>query len=49
MKNLLPGIPAISREVVTVLAGALIAALIIGQLPSVRDWIKSQWGDAPKL
>lgn len=38
----------ISREAIIVLAGALIAAAIIGQLPGVRDWAKRQWGGVPQ-
>lgn len=33
----------IGREAITVIAGALLAALIIGYLPSVKAWIKDQW------
>jgi len=36
------------REALVVIAGALIAAAIIGQLPTVRAWIKAQWGGAPQ-
>lgn len=43
---LIPKPVDIGREALIVIAGALMAALIIGQLPSVRDWIKRQWGGA---
>ncbi len=44
------GLPeAIAREVVIVLGGALVAAAIIGQLPTLRDWLKKQWDGAPRL
>lgn len=33
----------ISREALIVLAGALLAALIVGQLPAVKTWIRQQW------
>ncbi len=36
----------VGREAVIVVAGALLAALIIGQLPGVREWIKRQWDGA---
>ena len=39
----------IGREAVIVLGGAIIAALVIGQLPGLRDWIKAQWADTPKV
>lgn len=38
----------IGREAIIVLGGALLAALIVGQLPGVREWIKAQWGGAPR-
>ncbi len=46
MNKYLPSLPEVSREVVCVLAGALIAAFIVGQLPSVKAWIQDQWGGA---
>lgn len=49
MKNLLPSVPQVVREGLIVLGGAVIAAAVIGQLPALRDWIKAQWADAPKL
>lgn len=39
----LPGMPEISRETVTVLAGAIVAALIMSQFPGLKAWIKAQW------
>lgn len=34
---------SIAREALTVLAGAVLAAAIIGQFPAVKAWIKRQW------
>lgn len=34
------------REAVLVIAGAVLAALVIGQSPAVREWIARQWGQA---
>lgn len=39
----IPTAPEISRETLTVLAGALLAAFIVGQLPAVKTWIRQQW------
>jgi hypothetical protein len=39
----------VGREALIVLAGALIAAAVIGQLPSVRAWMKRQWDGAAPL
>lgn len=39
----------LGREALIVLGGAIIAAAIIGQLPALRDWIKAQWADTPKV
>lgn len=33
------------REVLIVLGGAIIAAAIVGNFPSLRAWIKAQWGE----
>lgn len=46
MKAYIPSLPEVTREAVIVLAGALLAALIVGQSPALRDWIKKQWGAA---
>lgn len=35
---------AIGRETVIVLAGAVLAAFIIGNVPELRAWIARQWG-----
>lgn len=45
----LPAPKEVGREALIVLGGALIAALIVGQLPALRDWIKAQWGDTPRV
>jgi hypothetical protein len=41
----------ISRETITVICGALIAAAILSQLPGVKQWLKEQFsiigGSAP--
>jgi Flp pilus assembly pilin Flp len=44
--SFVPSPAAIAKEGLIVLGGALVAALIIGQLPGVKAWIKAQWGDA---
>lgn len=41
-----PGPSDVAREALIVIAGALLAAAIIGQLPPVREWIKRQWDGA---
>lgn len=41
--KLLPTAPEVGREALTVILGALVAALIVGQLPAVKAWIKDQW------
>lgn len=49
VKGLIPSPVEIGRETLIILGGALVAALIIGNMPSVRDWIKAQWGEAPRF
>ena len=44
----IPSVPEVGREAVIVLGGALLAALIVGQFPQVRNWIKEQWLDTPR-
>lgn len=43
MKTLFPAPVEIGREALTVILGALVAAFIVGQLPAVKAWIKTQW------
>jgi hypothetical protein len=38
-----PTFPQISREALTVIAGALLAALIVSQLPPVKAYIRQAW------
>ena len=40
----LPSLETVGREALVVIAGALLAALVIGQFPGVRAWIDKQWG-----
>jgi hypothetical protein len=49
MKNIIPTAPEVGREALIVLGGAIIAAIVVGQFPTLRDWIKAQWADTPKL
>lgn len=46
IKAYIPSLPEVTREAIIVLAGALLAALIVGQSPPLRNWIKKQWGGA---
>lgn len=43
LKNIIPAPADVGKEAIIVIAGALVAALVIGQLPGLRDWIKAQW------
>jgi hypothetical protein len=49
MARLIPKPTEIGREALIVVGGAIIAALIIGQMPGVRAWIKRQWDGAPSV
>lgn len=42
-----PGPGEIAREALIVIGGAILAAIIVGNIPPLRDWIKSQWQDVP--
>lgn len=41
--KILPSVPEIGREALIVIGGAILAALVMSQFPSVRAWIKQQW------
>lgn len=43
LKPFIPSVPEIAREAIVVIVGAAIAALVIGQLPALKRWIKEQW------
>ena len=43
VKAIIPKPAEIGREALIVLGGAILAALIIGQLPGVKAWVKKQW------
>lgn len=45
--KILPTAPEIAREALIVVGGAIVAAIIVGQMPALRDWIKRQWADTP--
>ncbi len=40
---MLPKAPEVIREALVVIAGAILAAAVMGQLPGVKAWIKKQW------
>lgn len=41
--KLIPSVPEIGREAIIVIGGALLAAIVMSQFPSVKAWIKQQW------
>lgn len=41
--KILPSGAQVARETITVLAGAILAAWIVGQFPGVRRWMSEQW------
>lgn len=47
MKNIIPTVPEVARETLILLGAAVLAALIVGQLPALRQWMRDQWGVAP--
>jgi hypothetical protein len=42
-KSLIPTVAEVGREAIIVLAGAALAALIAGQFPRFKAWLKQQW------
>lgn len=47
MKSIIPSGTDIGREALIVIGGAIVAALIISQFPSLQAWIKLQWNNTP--
>lgn len=43
MKNAIPAPEAIIKEAIIVIAGALLAAMVVSQLPGVKRYIKDSW------
>jgi hypothetical protein len=43
LKTVIPSVPEVARETLIVLAGAVVAAAVVGMLPSLRTWMKKQW------
>lgn len=41
--KILPSVPEVAKEALIVVGGALLAALIVGQFPAVKAWVKRQW------
>lgn len=41
VKAFIPTLPEIGRETIIIMAGALLAALILSRLPTVRNFIQS--------
>lgn len=46
-QTIFPKPAEIAREAIVVIAGALLAAYVVGKLPTVRDWIRAQWDNKP--
>lgn len=47
LKTIVPKPADIGREALIVIGGAILAAVVISQVPRLRDWIKKQWADTP--
>lgn len=47
VSQVLPKWQEVAREGLIVVGGALLAAVVIGSVPGLRQWIKNQWGDTP--
>ena len=42
LQKIIPTGPAVARETLTVLAGVLLAALILSRFPKIRDFVTAQ-------
>lgn len=45
VKIVLPSVSEVAREAIIVIGGAVLAAVIVGQFPALRAWLKAQWQD----
>jgi hypothetical protein len=45
----IPTLPQLSREIITVMVGAIVAAAIINQIPSLKAWIQEQLGNTGSM
>lgn len=45
--KMMPSINEVGREALIVLGGAILAALVMGHVPALREWVKAQWADTP--
>lgn len=43
--KLIPKPDEIAREAIIVIAGAVLAALIVDNLPGLKAWLRKQWAD----
>lgn len=43
MKQWIPAPGEVVREAIIVIAGAALAALVVGQWPELKAWIKERW------
>ncbi len=46
--KIIPTFPEVGREALIVIGGAVLAALVISQVPGLKAWIAKQWGDTPR-
>lgn len=43
LKKIIPSVPEVARETLIVIAGAVVAAALVGMMPRLREWMKKQW------
>lgn len=48
LSRIVPTFPEVGREALIVIGGAVLAALVISQVPGLKAWISKQWGDTPR-
>lgn len=47
LPKIIPSAPEVAREAIIVIGGALLAAWVIGQFPSLKAWMQKQWDGSP--
>jgi hypothetical protein len=47
INKIIPKPIEVGREALIVIGGAVLAAIIMSQIPSLQAWIKAQWNGTP--
>lgn len=46
-RHAVPSLDDVAREAAIVICGAILAAVIVAQMPGLKAWLKKQWDETP--